>query len=83
MMIYRCLLLQDYIPDLVALSKANLERDDSDLLASGKVKLKVHPVGAADSIMYCTHLFYMPNVGRENDNGWNGSTIMVAIGKRW
>lgn len=35
------LLLQDYIPNLVALSKANLERDDPQLLASGNVLLKV------------------------------------------
>lgn len=33
--------LQDYIPELVGLSKANLEKDDESMLTSGRVLLKV------------------------------------------
>lgn len=33
--------VQDYIPELVGLSKANLEKDDESMLSSGRVLLKV------------------------------------------
>lgn len=32
---------QDYIPELVRMSKANLDKDDETMLGSGRVHLKV------------------------------------------
>lgn len=33
--------VQDYIPELVGMSKANLDKDDETMLTSGRVQLKV------------------------------------------
>lgn len=36
--------VQDYIPELVGMSKANLDKDDESMLTSEKVLLKVRAV---------------------------------------